>query len=104
MTVILNAHSRWVCPNCPAELVVKSKLPHSPFHPCPGMRGLEAPMVPEGTKCKVEAKEREDYIGTETVTVNSEGRPIMSIETTRDDGKDVVVFAPCATTEVKGIM
>lgn len=94
---ILNSESRWECPNCEAKLLVKSQLPHSPFHPCRGLKGLEAPMVPEGMRCKVEAVEREDYVGSEILTYDGENRPIMAIETTRDDGNDVAVFAPCAT-------
>lgn len=99
---ILNPQQRWECPNCDAELVVKSAKVHSPFHPCRGLKGIEAPMVPAGTRCKVEAVEREDYVGKEIVTLNGEGRPIMRVETTREDGNDVAVFAPCATTSVTG--
>jgi hypothetical protein len=44
----------------------------------------------------VEAVEREDYVGKEVVTTDGEGRPVMAVETTRDDGNDVAVFAPCA--------
>jgi hypothetical protein len=57
-------------------------------------------MVPAGTKCKVEAIEREDFVGDETVTTDGEGRPVMSVVTTRDHGQDCVVFAPCATANV----
>jgi hypothetical protein len=52
-------------------------------------------MVLEGTKAKVETHEREDYIGTDDVRLH-EGRPVMSVVTTRDDGQDVAVFAPTA--------
>jgi hypothetical protein len=54
-------------------------------------------MVPEGTKCKVEAKEREDYIGNDMVQLDGEGRPVMSLVTTREDGQDCTVYAPTAT-------
>jgi len=54
-------------------------------------------MVPAGTRCKVEAREREDYIGNEQVQTDINGRPVMSVVTTRDDGQDVAVFAPTAT-------
>ena len=56
-------------------------------------------MIPAGTRCKVETHEREDYLGTEMVRVDGDGRPIMSVTTTRDNGQDCVVFAPCATRE-----
>lgn len=95
---ILNSEQRWECPNCEAKLLVRSRLPHSPFHPCRGLKGLEAPLIPEGTRCKVEAVEREDYVGKENVTYDGEGAPIMRVETTRDDGNDVAVFAPVAQT------
>jgi len=59
--------------------------------------GLTAPMIPAGTHAKVEAIERQDYIGDEHVQLHN-GRPIMSIVTTREDGSnDAVVFAPTAT-------
>ena len=89
------AETHWECPNCDAQLVVMSDRPHTPFHMCPGLKGLDAPMVVAGTRCKVEAVERGDYIGKETVTLDDEGRPIMRVETTRDDGNDVAVYAPC---------
>jgi hypothetical protein len=60
------------------------------------LRGLTAPMVLAGTKAKVEIHEREDYIGSDKVQLH-EGRPVMSVVTTRDDGQDVAVFAPVAT-------
>ena len=97
MTVLLDATRRWYCPNCKAQSVTKVAKPHTQFHTCLGLKGLTAPMVPVGTRAKVEAKEREDYVGKEDVRVDGEGRPIMSIITTREDGSnDVTVFAPTA--------
>lgn len=96
MTVILNSEKRWECPNCSLTDVTYEAKPHSRMHPCRGLRGLTAPMVPAGTRCKVEAVEREDYVGGEIVTTDGNGRPVMAVETTRDDGNDVAVFAPCA--------
>ncbi len=58
-------------------------------------------MVSAGTRAKVTANEREDYIGTEQVQTDAEGRPVMSIVTEREDGQDVVVFAPTASARVK---
>jgi hypothetical protein len=56
--------------------------------------------VPAGSNCKVEAVVREDYVNGEDVVLDSNGRPIMSIVTTRDDGSnDVAVFAPTAYSE-----
>jgi hypothetical protein len=59
-------------------------------------------MVPDGVNAKVEAVERDDYIGREMVTLDGDGRPIMRVETTRDEGTDVAVFAPCATATLRG--
>jgi hypothetical protein len=58
-------------------------------------------MVPAGTRCKVEAVERGDWIGKEDVTVDGDGRPVMSIVTTRDHGQDTAVFAPCAHASMR---
>ena len=60
------------------------------------MAGILAPMVPAGTKCKIEAHEREDYIRDEIVRYDDDGRPIMSTVITRDEGTDCAVYAPCA--------
>lgn len=93
---ILTAPERhWECPNCPAEDVTREAQPHTRFHHCPKL-GISAPMVPAGTRAKVEAVEREDYIGDELVQLNDAGRPVMSVVTTRDDGTDVAVYAPTA--------
>jgi hypothetical protein len=88
---------RWECPNCDLQQVTRETLPHSRFHNCAGLAGLSAPMVPAGTRCKVEAVEREDYIGAELVQTDGNGRPVMAIVTTRDEGQDCTVLAPCAT-------
>ena len=94
---LLSPERRWECPNCPLEQVTHEAQPHTRFHNCPGLAGLSAPMVPAGTSCKVEAVEREDYVGTEQVQYDNRGRPIASVVTTRDDGTDVAVYAPTAT-------
>jgi hypothetical protein len=96
---ILRPEQRWECPNCTLRDVTHEAQPHSRMHMCRGLKGLTAPMVPAGTHCKVEAHEREDYIGDEIVTVDGENRPIMRVETTRDDGNDVAVFAPLARSD-----
>lgn len=88
---------RWSCPNCSATDVTHEAHPHTRMHACRGLKGLTAPMVPAGTRCKVEAVEREDYVGSELVQTDGEGRPVMAVLTTRDDGTDLAVLAPCAT-------
>lgn len=98
---LLIPEQRWQCPNCSLEQVTHEPEPHTRFHPCRGLKGLTAPMVPAGTRCKVEAVDRGDYVGRELVTVDGEGRPVMAVVTTRDDGNDVAVFAPCATLQAE---
>lgn len=94
---IFAAERRWECPNCDLQQVTRQANPHTRFHPCRGLRGLTAPMVPAGTRCKVEAVERGDYIGRELVQTDAAGRPVMAAVTTRDDGQDCAVYAPTAT-------
>jgi hypothetical protein len=98
---LLVAEHRWTCPNCAATDVTYQQTPHTRFHACRGLRGLTAPMVPAGTRCKVEAVGREDYVGGEQVTRDGEGRPVMAVEIIRDDGTDRAVYAPCATATSK---
>jgi hypothetical protein len=97
VTVNLQRETRWECPNCPVTDVTYLGQPHSRFHICSGLRGLSAPLVPAGTRCKVEAMDREDYVNGELVQCDGNGRPVMSIVTTRDDGNDCAVLAPTAT-------
>jgi hypothetical protein len=87
----------WYCPNCGLRDQTREARPHTRFHTCSGLRGLTAPMLPEGTAAKVEAREREDYVGRELVQTDEGGRPVMSVVTTRDEGTDAIVFAPTAT-------
>lgn len=97
LPLVLPTHE-WVCPNCSATDVTHDLRPHVRYHVCSGLQFLTAPMLLKGTKAKVEAHEREDYIGEDEghVFLSAEGRPIMSIVTTRDDGQDAMVFAPTA--------
>lgn len=88
---------RWECPNCDFTDVTREVEPHSRFHACAGLNGFTAPMVPEGSKARVIANEREDYVGAEDVRTDAAGRPIMSITTEHEDGHtDCVVYAPTA--------
>lgn len=58
-------------------------------------------MVPAGSGFAVEIREREDYIGTQDVPLDGNGRPVMAVETIRDDGTDVIVFAPTARMRIE---
>lgn len=94
-TVILQPpEQHWVCPNCTLTQVTHLAEPHTRFHSCAGLKGLTAPMIPEGVNCKVEANEREDYLGTDLPQYDGDGVPMMSVTTTRDDGTDCTVLAP----------
>lgn len=93
---ILTPQQRWECPNCMLKQVTHESKPHTRMHECKGLRGLTAPMIPEGVHCKVEAVVREDYVGSATVTTDAEGTPTMGVNTTREDGNDVIAFADCA--------
>lgn len=95
--LLLAVEHRWECPNCVDTKVTRETRPHTPFHSCRGLRGLMAPFVAAGTRCKVEVQERDDYVGKELVQVDGNGRPVMSVVTTRDNGQDCAVYAPCAT-------
>jgi len=91
----------WYCPNCGLTDQTREALPHSRYHTCPKLRFLSAPMLPVGTKAKVELNERADYVNGDNVQLDPElGRPVMSIVTTRDNGTDALVFAPCATVKI----
>ena len=94
---ILRPFHRWYCPNCGQEDVTHEARPHTRYHVCHKLGGLSAPMLPAGVKAKVEAHEREDYIGKEHVRFDDNGRPVMSIVTTRDEGQDCMVFAATAS-------
>lgn len=94
--ILAAPEQRWSCPNCPTEDVTRDPRAQ-PFHRCPGLAGLTAPLVLAGTRCKVTAHERDDYIGRDLVQLY-EGRPIAQVRTTRDDGQDCVIFAPTART------
>lgn len=90
----------WVCPNCTLTEVTHEVQPHTRFHSCQGLKGLTAPMIPEGMKAKVSAVEREDYVGTDLPQYDGEGKPIMAVVTTRDDGQDCSVLAPTAVAKI----
>jgi len=104
MTVLLDG-TVLVCPNC--DLRTFKRVQVAPgegtaeFHHCPAL-GILAPLVPEGTLCKVEKHEREDYEGLDAgaLTLDQTGRPIASVVTTRENGQDCAVFAPVAKVVV----
>lgn len=98
MIPVLSAVRNWYCPNCGKTDQTREARPHTRFHACPKLRGLTAPMLQQGVKAKVEAHDREDYEGEDTgyTQTDENGRPVMSVETTRDEGTDLMVLAPTA--------
>ncbi len=91
--ITLDPVQHWSCPNCPVTDRTVGQA--NRFHQCRGLAGLTAPLVLAGVRCQVRAVEREDYIGTEDVPL-VDGRPIMNVTVTREDGEDVTVYAPTA--------
>lgn len=85
----------WECPNCNVRERTERTVPNR-YHQCAGLRGLLAPLVPEGTRAKTEAVDREDYVDDEMVQTDDDGRPIMAVHTTSDAGDHRIVFAPTA--------
>lgn len=96
MAVLLAPEQRWECVSCDSTEVTYLAEPHTRFHRCRGLLGLTTPYVPAGTKAKHVIREREDYVGKELVQTDGTGRPVLSVETWRDEGQDAAVFAPCA--------
>jgi hypothetical protein len=96
MAVLLGAERIWACPNCVQRARTTRPDAPIPFHACRGLRGLSAPLVPEGTRAKVETVERGDWVGREDVQTDGEGRPVMAIVTTKDEGQDCAILAPTA--------
>lgn len=95
--------THWVCASgCPAHEVTRIAEPHSRFHACPAEGGLTMPLVEQGARVKLTVAEREDYIGKEEGVTMRDGRPVMSVITTRDDGEDVAVYAPTARGGIGG--
>ena len=88
----------WGCPNCASRQQTREAAPHVRFHPCPGLKGVLAPMIEVGVRARVIAVVREDYVGAERgITYDDDKRPIMSVVTERPDGSnDCAVFAPVA--------
>lgn len=98
--VLVPPPRQWECPHC-WERDVTPWDAQNRFHDCPALAGITAPMIPAGSGARVRTVEREDYVGTEDVQYDDNGRPIMSVITERPDGSnDTIVFAP--TAHVRG--
>lgn len=93
---------RWECPACGLRDVTRGFVGNR-MHNCSRVGGMTVPLVPEGTRAKITAVEREDYIGEDAghVQLDENGRPVMAVVTTRDDGQDCTVYAPAASGRAK---
>ena len=95
--VLLESWVDWSCPNCSVTDRTRPLPPgQSRYHTCPGLHSLNAPLVRAGTRCKVTAEERQDYIGSEIQARGDDGRQYMAVRTTCDDHDDLLVFAGVA--------
>lgn len=92
---------RWHCVGKFCDSKASTVDGKTPMHPCRAAGGLMVPLVPEGTAGKLEAVERGDWVGAELVQTDAEGRPVMSVVTTRDDGMDCTVYVPTATASIR---
>jgi hypothetical protein len=87
----------WYCPNCGLTERTPGLPPNSVrVHTCPRLHMLIAPLLPANVYAKVEAEERQDYLGRETQAAGDNGLVYMAVRTTRDDGDDLMVNAPVA--------
>lgn len=99
---LLEAFTSWCCPNCPAAETTPALPPNaSRYHSCPGLHGLSAPLIRAGTRCKVTAEERQEYLGDDLQAMGDDGKVYMAVRTTRDDGEDLLVNAGLARAELR---
>lgn len=102
MIPLLTVTEDWYCPNCAITDTTTGLPPNSArFHTCPGLHNLTAPLVRAGTRCKVEAEERQEYLGSEVQARGDDGRQYMAVRTTTDDHDDLLVFAGLAHAEMR---
>jgi len=99
---LLEGRQQWECPNCDVTDVTAPLPPGSSrYHTCAGLHMLTAPLVRAGTRCKVTAAVREDYLAGDWQATGDDGRPYMNIRLTREDGEDLWVNAGLARAEMK---
>ena len=96
LAALISGHIDWCCPNCETRVTTPLLIPNR-FHTCPGLHHLLAPMVREGTDCKITALEREDYLNGEIQRTGDDGKPYGAVVTERADGSsDWAAYAPLA--------
>lgn len=86
----------WRCPNCTTTAVTRYPPGQvaAEYHACRGLRGLNAPMIPEAMDAKVEAVPWQDMLYGERAQRDGEGRPTSAIRTERADGSNDIVALP----------
>lgn len=89
----------WECPSC--DSAARTFDQKTPMHPCKGLAGLMAPLLPTGERGQHVAVEREDWIGKEMVQYDGNHRPVMAIRTETAESLSTTVFAPTATASVR---
>lgn len=91
----------WDCPNCTEMACTVDNA--TPMHQCQKL-GLTVPLIVSGTKAKLVVVEREDYVGSELVQYDPVNhRPVMAVNTIRDDGQDCTVYPPTAIGTAEGV-
>ena len=104
---LLLGYQDWECPACRHSERINPPLPANAqrWHPCPKLHMLKTPMVIAGTDCKIEAIERQDYLGTEIQRTGDDGKPYAAVRTDRADGSnDLAVYAPLAYARIADIL
>lgn len=108
MIPLLDPTRRWECPSCGQQTVTQKPVSTFPLHACRGQKGLTVPFVEvvgrelrkHSTRHRI--VEREDYVGSELVQTDGEGRPVMAVQTDRADGSnDSHILVPVATGSLR---
>ena len=92
--VVFIVEKRWHCPACGRLHKTLKPQWSTPLHRCKELHGAWVPFVAQGTEAHIRVNEREDYVGNDVPTTDSDGRPIMSVTTERKDGEDTHIFVP----------
>jgi hypothetical protein len=90
----------YVCDKCPTRSRVGGADRRVPMHDCPGRALMSVPLVPEGQRGELRLIERDDYVGTEDVRTDAEGRVFMRAELETATGISAWVYAPTVHTNV----
>lgn len=102
MIPLLTVTEDWYCPNCDVTDATRDLPANSArYHTCPGLHMLTAPLVRAGVRCKVEAEERQDYLGRELQATGDDGKPYMAVRTTYEDHDDLAANAGLARAELR---